>query len=178
MVVAGRGARAQQEAQAPADANRVGSYLSYTWIGDARNGWDLGADLDLGAIVPGRARFMVGANYLEAEIDRVGPTGVPLGGSFHDVSVTADVRVTLVRAGAWQPFAGAGVGLHVLGNHITGDARVRDRYDGTALGAQLFGGTEVDLTDDRRWSGYLELRRIAVRTVGRTTVRLGAFVRL
>ena len=158
--------------------DRVGSYLSYTWVDHAHSGWDLGAELDIGSIVIPAARVVLGVNYLHAEVDRPGSIGPELESSFHDFSTTADLRLTLFRWRRLEPFVGAGIGAHFLGNDIAGDESLRARYRGTKFGAQFFGGTAIDITSDRTWSGYLELRRMEVPHVGRTTVRLGAFVRI
>ena len=158
--------------------DRVGSYLSYTWVDHAHGGWDLGAELDIGSVITPAAHLVVGANYLHAEADRPGSIGPELESSFHDFSLTADLRLALFRWHRLEPFAGAGAGVHFLGNDIAGDGTLRDRYSGTKPGAQFFGGTSLDLTSDRTWSGYLELRRMEVPHVGRTTLRLGVFVRI
>jgi hypothetical protein len=173
-------ARAQvaDDEQARLGIDRVGSYLSYTWVDHAHSGWDLGAELDIGSVVTPAARIVLGLNYLHAEVNRRGALGPELSSSFHDFSPTADLRFTLFRWGRMEPFAGAGIGGHFLGNNIAGDAALSDRYEGAKLGAQFFGGTAVDLTSDRSWSAYAELRRIEVPVVARTTFRLGAFMRL
>lgn len=158
--------------------DRIGSYLSYTWVDHAHGGWDLGAELDIGSVFTPAAHLVVGANYLQADADRAGPLGAELESSFHDFSLTGDLRLALFRWRRLEPFAGAGVSVHFLGNDIAGDAALRDRYSGTELGAQFFGGTAIDLTSDRTWSGYVELRRMEVPHVGRTTLRVGAFVRI
>lgn len=158
--------------------DRVGSYLSYTWVDHAHGGWDLGAELDIGSVLTPAAHLVVGANYLHAEADRAGSIGSELESSFHDFSLTTDLRVALFRWRRLEPFVGAGVGVHFLGNSIDGDGTLRDRYSGTKFGTQLFGGTAMDITSDRTWSAYLELRRMEVPKVGRTTVRVGAFVRI
>ncbi len=158
--------------------DRIGSYLSYTWVDRAHGGWDLGAELDIGSIIVPAAHLVVGANYLSAEADRPGSIGSELESSFHDFSLTADLRVALFRWHRLEPFAGAGASVHFLGNDIAGDGTLRDRYSGTKPGAQFFGGTALDLTSDRTWSAYVELRRMEVPNVGRTTVRAGVFVRI
>jgi opacity protein-like surface antigen len=171
-----RGARAQSDEDRPRlGIDRLGSYVSYTWVDDAQHGWDIGAELDVGSIATPKAHLVVGLNYLEADIDR---KDVTFQGSFHDFSATADLRFTLFRYWRFEPFAGAGVGVHFLGNDIDGPESFRSEYDGTKVGGQFFGGTAFDITSDRQWSAYAEVRRIAVSTVGRTTLRLGAFVRL
>lgn len=175
-------ARAQEEGggggKARLGIDRLGSYLSYTWVDDAHSGWDLGAELDIGSVVSPAARIVVGVNYLEAMADRPGALGSELRSSFHDFSATADLRLTLFRWRRLEPFVGAGVSVHFLGNNIAGSAALRDRYSGTELGAQFFGGTAFDLTPGGRWSAYAELRRMQVPVVGRTTFRLGVFVRI
>ncbi|HEU4642448.1 MAG TPA: hypothetical protein VFS44_08335 [Gemmatimonadaceae bacterium] len=177
MTLAARGARAQDEDHAHWGLDRVGTYFSYTWIEDAKRGWELGGDIDVGSLGP-RARVVLGLDYFKADADRVNAFGMPLTGGFHDFATTVDVRVRLLRAGPLEPFAGAGVGVHFLGNDIRGDDRFASRYEGTEGSAQIFGGTEVALTSDRRVALYGEVRRILARAVGRTTVRLGAFFRL
>ena len=132
----------------------------------------------VGWIVVPAAHVVVGVNYLSADADRAGSIGSELSSSFHDFSTTADLRLAIFRWHRLEPFVGAGIGVHFLGNDIAGDGTLHERYSGTKLGAQFFGGTAIDLTSDRTWSGYLELRRIEVPHVGRTTVRLGAFVRI
>ena len=174
------------QAQATADPgeeaglgiDRVGSYLSYTWVDKAHGGWDLGAELDIGSVVIPAARIVLGVNYLRADADRVGTVGQELESSFHDFSTTADLRLTLFRWHRLEPFVGGGISGHFLGNDIAGSESLRERYRGAKLGAQVFGGTALDLTDDGVWSGYLELRRMEVPDVGRTTLRVGAFVRI
>jgi len=173
-----RSARAQDEEQATLGVKSVGSYLSYTWIDHARNGWDLGADVDVGSVVTPRAHILLEANYLHADLDRSDIEGTPLQGSFHDFSVSAALRVTLVHAARVEPYIGAGVGLHFLGNDFPAGQPYRDDYRGTKVGGEYFGGVSFDLTKDRRWALYGELRRIEVSTVPRTTVRAGFFVRL
>lgn len=172
-----RAAGAQEEDHAHWGLQRVGTYVSYTWIEDAKRGWELGGEIDVGSLGP-RARLVLGLDYFKADVDRVSAFGAPLTGGFHDFATTADVRVRLFRAGPVEPFAGAGVGVHFLGNDIAGDQRFASRYEGTEAGAQLFGGTEVALTRDRRVALYGEARRILAKAVGRTTVRVGAFFRL
>ena len=169
---------ADSSEQAHLGIDRLGSYLSYTWVDHAHGGWDLGAELDIGSLVIPAAHIVLGVNYLHADVDRPGSIGSELSSSFHDFSTTADLRLTLFRWRRLEPFAGAGIGAHFLGNDIADDGTLRERYSGTELGAQFFGGMAIDLTSDRAWSGYLELRRMEVPHVGRTTVRLGAFVRI
>lgn len=171
-------ARAHADDEARLGIDRIGSYLSYTWVDNAHGGWDLGAELDIGSVVLPTAHIVLGVNYLHAEIDRPGSIGPELSSSFHDLSATADLRLALFRWRRLEPFAGAGISGHFLGNDIAGDESLRRHYRGAKLGAQLFGGTAIDLTSDGSWSGYLELRRMEVPHVGRTTLRLGAFVRI
>lgn len=171
-------ARSDASDQAGLGIDRIGSYLSYTWVDDAHGGWDLGAELDIGSVVIPAARIVLGVNYLQADVDRPGSIGSELSSSFHDFSTTADLRLTLFRWRRLEPFVGAGIGGHFVGNDIAGDESLRERYRGAKLGAQLFGGTAVDLNASGSWSGYLELRRMEVPDVGRTTLRLGAFVKI
>lgn len=170
--------RADTSDDARLGIDRVGSYLSYTWVDNAHGGWDLGAELDIGSIIVPNARIVLGVNYLKADVDRPERLGPVQSSSFHDFSTTADLRLTLFRWHRLEPFVGAGIGGHYLGNDIAGDDSLRRRYRGAKLGAQYFGGAAFDLTSDRSWSGYVELRRIEVPEVGRTTLRVGAFVRI
>lgn len=171
-------ARADTSDEARLGIDRLGSYLSYTWVDNAHGGWDLGAELDIGSVVIPTARIVLGVNYLRAEVNRPGSVGPELSSSFHDFSTTADLRLSLFRWRSLEPFVGAGISGHFLGNKIAGDESLRDRYSGSKLGAQFFGGAALDMNPDRTWSTYLELRRMEVPHVGRTTLRLGAFVRI
>ncbi|HEX6534525.1 MAG TPA: hypothetical protein VF041_08005 [Gemmatimonadaceae bacterium] len=173
-----RAARAQEQDEgAHLGLDRVGTYLSYTWIENARRGWEAGGEIDLATLAP-RTRLVLGLDYFKADIDRRNVFGGQLTGGFHDFAVMADVRVRLFRAGPLEPFAGAGVGVHFLGNDIEGDPAFASRYEGTKAGAQLFGGSELALTADRRVALYGEVRRILAKAVDRTTLRVGAFFRL
>lgn len=172
-----RSARAQDSTRAGLGIDRVGTYVSYTWMPRAKHGWELGGDIDLGSIGP-RARLLLGADYYSADVNVVGPLGTPLTGGFHDFAISTELRVRLFQAGRVAPFAGAGAGVHFLGNDIGGDPAYAHRFTGVEGGAQFFGGTEVAVTRDGGIAAYGELRRLEARAVSRTTVRLGVFVKL
>lgn len=181
LVLAG-GVRAQD---APADTgqtrlgvDRVGVYMSYTSVDKGRNGWELGGDLDLGSVITRSAHLLVEGNYLHADLDRNDALGLPIAGSFHDFSVGAALRVWLFRAGIVEPYIGAGVGVHFIGNDIDAAQSIEHEYTGTKIGGEYFGGVAVDISRDQRWAVYGEVRRVEVSPVSRTTYRLGLFVPL
>jgi hypothetical protein len=173
-----RSAAAQERPGAHLGIDRVGSYLSYAWADHARRAREFGADIDLGSLVFPSLRLAAGLNYFTADVDRRGATGAPVSGSFHDFSMSGEASVAPVRFGRAEPYVGAGIGVHFRGDHDIDDPLVRDLYRGTVLGGHYFGGVSVDITRDRRWAGYVEVRRVEAQNVGRTLARLGAFVRL
>lgn len=173
-----RTASAQEEERAHLGLDRVGSYISYSWVDNARNGWDLGADLDLGSIYTPRLRVIVGANYLHADVNRLDSAGVPVEGSFHDFSVKGELRYRFVEFGPVGPFIGGAAGPHFLGSNVSVLEPAHTIYRGTKMGWEYFGGTDIQLTKSRRAFGYLEVRRILVKDVNRTTLRVGAYLRL
>lgn len=173
------GARAQSDStRAKLGLDRVGSYLSYTDVEHARNGWELGADLDLGSVIRPALHLVAEANYLQADLDRRDAVGAAIPGSFHDFSIGAAARLSLFHVARFEPYVGAGVGLHFLGTDIAKSQPVHDDYTGVKLGGEYFGGVSFDLTRDRRWALYAEVRRMEVSPVSRTTYRLGFFVRM
>lgn len=173
-----RGANAQQEERAHLGMDRVGSYVSYSWVDHARNGWDLGADLDLGSIITPRLRVIIGANYLKADVDRLDAGGAPVAGSFHDFSVKGELRYRFVELGPIGPFVGGAVGPHFLGSNVASAEPAHEFYSGAKVGWEYFGGMDVQLTKSRRVFGYVEARRILVTEVNRTTLRVGAYLKL
>ena len=117
--VVARPVRAQRDStQAQLGVDRVGSYLSYTTVEHGRNGWELGADLDLGSVIRPALHVVAEANYLHADFAHRNVGGVPLEGSFHDFSVGAAARLTVIRIARFEPYVGAGIGVHFLGTDI------------------------------------------------------------
>jgi hypothetical protein len=177
--VCASGAHAQDDTtHARLGLDRVGSYLSYTTVEHARNGWELGADVDLGSVFRPALHLVAEANYLHADLDRRDAGGAAIPGSFHDFSVGAAARLTLFRVARFEPYVGAGLDLHFLGTDIAKSQPVHNDYTGFKLGGEYFGGVSFDLTRDRRWALYAEVRRMDVSPVSRTTYRLGFFVRM
>lgn len=172
------GAAAQQDTTAAHHTTRVGSYLSYSWIPHAKNGWELGGEFDAGKLGTPALHLVVEANWLQADLDRLDAAGAPISGSFHDFNLGAALRWDFVHRDRLEPYAGAGVGVHFLGNDIRTDAALAHAYRGTKVGGELFAGLAWDITRDGRWAAYVELRRVEVETVPRTTARLGAFLRI
>lgn len=173
------GAAAQSDtAHAKLGLDRVGSYLSYTDVDHGRNGWELGADVDLGSVLRPTLHLVAEANYLHADLDRRDALGVAIPGSFHDFSVGAAARLSLIHVARLEPYVGVGVDLHFIGTDIAKSQPVHDEYTGVKLGGEYFGGVSFDLTRDRRWALYGEVRRMEVSPVSRTTFRLGFFVRM
>ena len=174
---AARSARAQSDSsQAQLGLDRVGSYLSYTTVEHARNGWELGGDLDLGSVFTPKLHLVAEANYLKADLHRFQPGDVAIPGSFHDFSVSMAARYSVAHVNRFEPYVGAGVGLHFLGTDIARSQPIHDDYTGAKLGGEYFLGVSYDLT--HRWALYGEVRRMEVPPASRTTYRLGFFVRL
>lgn len=171
-------AAAQQDTTAASHTTRVGSYLSYSWIPHAKNGWELGGEFDAGKLGTPALHLVFEGNWLQADLDRLDAAGAPVAGSFHDFSLGAALRWDFVHRDRLEPYAGAGVGVHFLGNGIRTDAALERAYRGTKVGGEVFAGVAWDVTRDGRWAAYVELRRVEVETVPRTTARLGAFLRI
>jgi hypothetical protein len=176
--VAARAAAAQEQPRTHFGIDRVGTYLSYAWADHARRAREFGADVDLGSLVFPALRVAAELNYFTADVDRRNAIGTPVDGSFHDFSMSGEVSAAPVRIGRAEPYVGAGIGVHFRGDRDINDPLVRDLYRGAVLGGHYFGGVSVDLTRDRRWAAYVEVRRVEAQNVGRTLGRLGAFVRL
>lgn len=171
-------AQEQTEEQAHLGVDRVGSYISYTWVDHARNGWDLGADLDVGSVITPRLRVVLGGNYLHAQVDRTDALGNPVRGAFHDLSFKGELRYRVVQFGRVSPFFGGAVGPHFLGSSIPESEAAHQLYQGTKVGWEYFGGTDVAILRQQRFFGYLEVRRILVDNVNRTALRLGAYIHI
>lgn len=178
LALCARPAAAQQDTSAASRTTRVGSYFSYSWIPHAKNGWELGGEFDAGKLGTPALHLVVEANWLQADLDRLDAAGAPIPGSFHDFSLGAALRWDFVHRHRLEPYAGAGLGVHFLGNDIRADATLESAYRGTKVGGELFAGLAWDLTRDGRWAAYVEARRVELVTVPRTTLRLGAFLRI
>ena len=171
-------AQEQTEEQAHLGVDRIGSYISYTWVDHARNGWDLGADLDVGSVITPSLRVVVGGNFLHAQVDRTDLLGNPVPGSFHDLSFKGELRYRVAQFGRVSPFLGGAVGPHFLGSSIPESEPAHQLYQGTKVGWEYFGGTDVAILRQQRFFGYVEVRRILVENVNRTTLRLGAYIHI
>jgi outer membrane protein W len=171
-------AAAQGDTTVASRTTRVGSYLSYSWIPHAKNGWELGGEFDAGKLGTPVLHAVIEANWLQADVDRRDAAGAPIAGSFHDFSAGVALRYDFVHRDRLEPYAGVGVGVHFLGNGIRADTALQRAYRGTKVGGELFAGLAWDITRDGRWAAYVELRRVEVETVPRTTMRLGGFLRM
>ncbi|MGH7624926.1 MAG: hypothetical protein ACREOJ_06390 [Gemmatimonadaceae bacterium] len=171
-------AQDQTEEQAHLGVDRIGSYISYTWVDHARNGWDLGADLDVGSVITPRLRVVLGGNFLHAQVDRTDALGNPVPGSFHDLSFKGELRYRVAQFGRVSPFFGGAVGPHFLGSNIPESEPAHHLYQGTKVGWEYFGGTDVAILRQQRFFGYVEVRRILVDNVNRTALRLGAYIHI
>lgn len=172
-----RGAFAQSDStRAQLGLDRVGSYLSYTTVEHARNGWELGGDVDVGSVFTPKLHLLAEANYLHADLHRFQPGDVAIPGSFHDFSLGMAARYSVVHVDRFEPYVGAGIGVHFLGTDIARSQPIHDDYTGAKLGGEYFLGVSFDLT--RRWALYGEVRRMEVPPASRFTYRLGFFVRL
>ncbi|HEY7895021.1 MAG TPA: outer membrane beta-barrel protein [Gemmatimonadaceae bacterium] len=177
-VVAGaHGAFAQSDSsRAQLGLDRVGSYLSYTTVEHARNGWELGGDVDVGSVFTPKLHLLAEANYLHADLHRFEPGEIAIPGSFHDFSLGVAARYSVAHVDRFEPYVGAGIGVHFLGTDIARSQPIHDDYTGAKLGGEYFLGVSFDLT--RRWALYGEVRRMEVPPASRVTYRLGFFVRL
>jgi len=176
-LVCARTAAAQTDTSvAQLGLDRVGSYLSYTTVEHGRNGWELGGDVDMGSVFTPKLHLLAEANYLHADVHRFAPGNVPIPGSFHDFSVSLAARYSVAHVERFEPYVGAGVGVHFLGTDIARSQPVHDDYTGAKLGGEYFLGLSFDLT--KRWALYGEVRRMEVPPASRVTYRLGFFVRL
>ena len=178
LALAARGVYAQSDTTAASRTTRVGSYLSYSWIPHGKNGWELGGEFDAGKLGTPALHAVIEANWLQADVDRIDAAGAPIAGSFHDFSAGVALRYDFVHRNRLEPYAGVGVGAHFLGNDIRADTALHREYRGTKVGGEAFAGLAWDITRDGRWAAYVELRRVEVETVPRTTTRLGAFLRI
>ena len=156
--------------------DRVGSYLSYTTVEHGRRGWELGGDVDLGSVFTRKLHVLAEVNYLHADVHRFDVDDVPIPGSFHDFSVSMAARYSVARVKRFEPYVGAGLGVHFLGTDIARSQPIHDAYTGAKLGGEYFLGISYDLT--KRWALYGEVRRMEVSPASRVTYRLGFFVRL
>lgn len=177
VVACAHGAFAQSDTStAQLGLDRVGSYLSYTTVEHARNGWELGGDVDVGSVFTPKLHLVAEANYLHADLHRFEPGEVAIPGSFHDFSVSMAARYSVAHVKRFEPYVGAGIGVHFLGTDIARSQPIHDDYTGAKLGGEYFLGVSFDLTS--RWALYGEVRRMEVPPASRTTYRLGFFVRL
>lgn len=156
--------------------NRFGAHLGTSWVTQASQGFEVGAQADIGWLVDRQARVLIGVNYLGADVDRR-IDGAPVGGSFRDLTLSSDLQLQILRVGQITPYVGAGLGLHFLSERNIPDQNVRDIYDGLVVGLNYFAGMLWDLTPDRRWSATGEIRGVAAQNLGRTSFRLGASYR-
>lgn len=171
------GALAQEE-HAHLGVDRVGTFLSWAWTDHAKQGHEIGADLDIGSVFSPRLRLAVGLNYFHADIDRRDHLGDPVNGTFHDFSVHAEASYEIAYVDRFGPYVGAGVGVHWRGSHIDDDIDDTGRlYRGAVVGADLFAGTTFALSKSRRYSLYAEARRVEAQHVERTLARVGIIVK-
>jgi len=169
--------RAQSDSSvAQLGLDRVGSYLSYTTVEHARHGWELGGDVDMGSVFTPKLHLLAEVNYLHADIHRFDAGDVPIPGSFHDFSVGVAARYSVAHVKRFEPYVGAGLGVHFLGTDIAPSQPIHNDYTGAKLGGEYFLGISYDLT--KRWALYGEVRRMEVPPASRVTYRLGFFVRL
>jgi outer membrane protein W len=177
ILAAAQGAFAQSDtSRAQLGLDRVGSYLSYTTVEHARNGWELGGDVDAGSVFTPKLHLLAEANFLHADLHRFDAVGAAIPGTFHDFSLSVAARYSVAHVNRFEPYVGAGVGVHFLGTDIARSQPIHDDYTGAKLGGEYFLGVSYDIT--RRWALYGEVRRMEVPPVSRTTYRLGFFVRL
>ena len=177
MLMAAHRAHAQADSSvAQLGLDRVGSYLSYTTVEHARHGWELGGDVDVGSVKTPKLHLLVEGNFLHADVHRFDAGDIPIPGSFHDFSVSVAARYSVAHVKRFEPYVGAGVGLHFLGTDIARSQPIHDQYTGAKLGGEYFLGVSYDLT--KRWALYGEVRRMEVPPASRITYRLGFFVRL
>jgi len=169
--------RAQSDSSvAQLGLDRVGSYLSYTTVEHGRHGWELGGDVDMGSVFTTKLHLLAEVNYLHADIHRFDANDVPIPGSFHDFSVGIAARYSVAHVKRFEPYVGAGLGVHFLGTDIAPSQPIHNDYTGAKLGGEYFLGISYDLT--KRWALYGEVRRMEVPPASRVTYRLGFFVRL
>ncbi len=170
--------RAQAQEKAHLGIDRFGSFLSWAWTDHGRRGHEFGADLDIGSVFSPKLRLALGLNYFRANIDRRDHLGDPVVGTFHDFSVHGEASYEILRAGPLGPYVGAGVGVHWRGSHIDDDVDDTGAlYRGAVAGADLFGGTTIALSASRRYSLYVEGRRVEAKHVERSLARVGLIVR-
>ena len=177
VLMAAHDGRAQSDSSvAQLGLDRVGSYLSYTTVEHARHGWELGGDVDMGSVFTPKLHLLAEVNYLHADIHRFDAGDVPIPGSFHDFSVGVAARYSVAHVKRFEPYVGAGLGVHFLGTDIAPSQPIHNDYTGAKLGGEYFLGISYDLT--KRWALYGEVRRMEVPPASRVTYRLGFFVRL
>lgn len=137
----------------------------------AKTGFGVSADLDLGSLRLPWLRTLLGFNYFTADVDRR-VAGTPVGGSMTAMSGRVGIRADMFAGARFSPYVGAALGGHSV-NASVADPGTQDLLDGFYMGAGVSGGFAFALDSARRFSVVGEVRRAFVTNVGHTAYELG-----
>lgn len=138
---------------------------------DAKTGFGVSGDLDLGYLRLSRLRTLIGFSQFSADVDRQ-VAGSAVGGSISATGGRVGLRLDLLAAARFSPYVGVAV------NGFSVDADVPDPgtqqlLDGFYMGAGLSGGLAIALDSAHRFAVTAEARRAFVKNVGHTAFEVG-----
>lgn len=138
---------------------------------DAKAGFGMSADLDLGYLRVPLVRTILGFNYFNADVDRqVG--GSPVGGSMTVTGGSLGLRLDLLAGARFSPYLGAAILGQSLSADVT-DAGTKDLLEGFYFGAGISGGFAFALDSARRIAVTGEARRGFANNASHTGFEVG-----
>ena len=167
---------AQEEAGEPGlGIGSLGVFVGAAAREKAGTGVEFGGKLDFGSLGMRRARMILEAEILRADIDRRDAANAEIDGSFRDFSANVGINFNLIEIGRVLPYVGLGIGIHSLSNN-TSHPVADDIYDGALIGAHAALGASFVLGRAGRFGGHAEVRRVGAKDINRTSFRVGASI--
>jgi hypothetical protein len=164
-------------------------HVGYAVVTKADDAIEFGASTEMNAFSKQYLRLVTGVDYMSTRTKREITGGAVPEGSFSDLGVYGDARLRPFRVKVVAPYLGIGLGLHFRSNDYqaadgaSDDVKratknIADLYDGVGICAQGSVGVLVDGTESGAWGVSGDVRSIKGADVGRTSIRVGLFVRL
>lgn len=138
---------------------------------DAKTGFGVSGEIDLGYIRLPRFRTLVGLSYFSADIDRQ-IAGSDVGGSMTAVGGRVGVRLDVLPAARLSPYLGAALTGQSVSADVD-DTGTQQLLDGFYIGAGISGGLAFALDSARRFAATAEARRVFVTNVAHTAYEVG-----
>lgn len=138
---------------------------------DAKTGFGVSGDIDLGYLRLTGLRTLIGLGYFSADIDRQ-ISGNDVGGSMTALGGRVGVRLDVLPAARFSPYVGVALNGHSVSADVD-DAGTRQLLDGFYVGAGISGGFSFALDSARRFAATAEARRVFVTNVAHTAYEVG-----